>query len=303
MSEAVLLVSHGTVDNLDDLAAFVTHVRHGHAPAPELVAELRRRYETIGGRSPLNATSAELAGKLQRHLGVPVAWANRLWRPYVREVLGSLAHAGVRRVALVPLAQHSAHVYAEDAGLAAESAGVSLACAPNWGHRARLHAAFAVRIASALQSSPDLERTTLVMTAHSLPRSVVDAGDPYERELRSAANGITAIVRERLGSDMSWVVAFQSQGISVPGGRPLEWLGPDLRTTLDDVKARGHRHVVFAPVGFLADHVEILYDLDVEARALARERGLSYARTPSLNADDDLVQVLAEVAGPLLGHD
>ena len=111
----LLLVSHGSVDDLDDLHAFVTNVRHGHAPPPELVAELRRRYEAIGGRSPLNAINADVARKLAAALGVRTAWANRLWKPYVRDVLGGLAREGVAHVAVVPLAQHSAHVYAEDA--------------------------------------------------------------------------------------------------------------------------------------------------------------------------------------------
>ena len=100
-------------------------------------------------------------------------------------------------------------------------------------------------------------------------------------------------------------MAFQSQGMADagPGGRAAPWLGPDLRATLDDVSSRGDRRVVFAPIGFLADHVEILYDLDVEARAMALERGLSYARVPSLNADGDFIEVLARVAMPLLHRD
>ncbi len=299
-AEAVILVSHGTVDRLDDLAAFVGNVRRGRPAPPELVAELRRRYEVIGG-SPLNRINEQIARKLEGRLGVRVAAANRLWHPFVAEVIGALAADGVRHVGVVALAQHSAHVYAEDAQRAAKERGVDVVCAPAWGQRADLCAAFASRIAAVLGASLDPRRTTLVMTAHSLPRSVVDAGDPYERDVRAAADAIATAVRARLESDVGVFVAFQSQGMAGPA--PNAWLGPDLRAALDFAKNRGSTHVVLAPVGFLADHVEVLYDLDVEARGMAVERGLSYSRAPSLNADDDFIDVLAEVVRPLLPHD
>ncbi len=295
---AVVLVSHGTVDDLDDLSAFVTNVRRGRPAPVELIAELRRRYEAIGG-SPLNRINETLAVKLAARLGVPVVSANRLWRPFVRDVFAGLVARGIRRVVLAPLAQHSTHVYAEDAKRAAEGVGVDLACVPAWGGRADLTEAFAGRIAGALAASADAARTTLVMTAHSLPQSVIDAGDPYERDVRASAAAVALAVRARVGREVPTRVAFQSQGMAGPA--PVQWLGPDLRATLDAVATAGAARVVFAPIGFLADHVEVLYDLDVEARAMAGERGLGYARAPSLNADDDFVDVLAEICRPLLG--
>jgi ferrochelatase len=244
-----------------------------------------------------------------------VALANRLWKPVVRDVVTSLVAEGVRRLAVVPLAQHSGHVYAEDARRAVEGFDVDLRCAPSWGGESALSVAFASRIAATLEQQqqqqrqrqrpplPEPDRTTVVLTAHSLPRSVVDAGDPYEREVRGSAGDVEALVGQRLGRPIRTLLSFQSQGMSAgPGGRPVEWLGPDLKATIEAAAERGDRHLVFAPIGFLADHVEILYDLDVEARAMATDRGLSYTRVPSLNADDDFVEVLALVAGPLLGH-
>jgi ferrochelatase len=291
MTVAVLLVSHGTVDDLDDLAAFVTQVRRGHPPGAELVAELRRRYEAIGGQSPLNAVNARVASKLEARIGARTTWANRLWKPYVRDVLAELAADGVVHVAVVPLAQHSAHVYAEDARRAAEGTGVTVACAPGWGQSPKLLDAFARRIRGVLGEPA---RTTVLLTAHSLPRVVVERGDPYEREVRASA----AAISERLGPGVQTAVAFQSQGLGASG----EWLGPDLATVLDLAAARGDARVVFAPIGFLADHVEILYDLDIEAAAMARDRGLTSVRAPSLNDDDDLIDVLADVARPLLAQ-
>lgn len=288
-SPAVLLVSHGTVDDLDDLRAFVTNVRRGRPPDAQLLSELRRRYEAIGGRSPLNEVNARVAVKVGDRLDVRTASANRLWNPYVRDVMRALARDGVDAIAVVPLAQHSAHVYAEDARRAAADAGVRVACAADWGQSPELHDAFASRIRAVLG---DPAATTVLLTAHSLPRVVVERGDPYEREVQASA----AAVGERLGPGVRAVVAFQSQGFGAPG----EWLGPDLASALDEAAARGDRRVVFAPIGFLADHVEILYDLDVEAAAMARDRGMSSARVPSLNDDDDFIDVLVRIAQPLL---
>lgn len=294
---AVVLVSHGTVDDLDDLPAFVTRVRRGRPPPPELVTELRHRYEAIGGQSPLKATNAEVARKLATRLGVPVCLANRLWKPEVRDVLVDLAARGVSRAAVVPLAQHSAHVYAEDARKAAEGTGVALVCAPGWGQAPALSDAFAARIARALGQG-SRARTTVVMTAHSLPLVAIRSGDPYERDVRASAEAVAERVAR--GGPVRCTVAFQSQGF---GAKPGEWLGPDLPAALDEARARGDERVVLAPIGFLADHVETLYDLDVEAAAMARERGLTFARAASLDADDDLVDVLADVARPLLASD
>jgi len=300
MKQAVLLASHGSIDDLDDVAAFATNVRRGHAPSDDLVRELRRRYHLVGG-SPLNAINAAVAAKLEKRIGLPVCWASRLWRPYVRDVLGDLARRGVARVALVPLAQHSAAVYAAAARPSAEEAHIELACATNWGQSPRLCRAFADRIVDALGPEHGSESVTVAMTAHSLPRSVIDAGDPYEREVRSSAALIAELVAARAIPRVRFEVAFQSQGLAGAGASP--WLGPDISTTLDTARARGDRRVVFAPIGFLADHVEVLYDLDVEARAMAAERGLSYARSRSLNSDDDFIEVLADVSAPLLLHE
>ena len=306
MKQAVLLVAHGTIDELDDLPAFVTNIRRGHAAPPELIAELRRRYEAIGGRSPLNAITREVASKLEARLGVPVRMAMRLWRPYPREVIAALEEEGVTRIAVVPLAQHSAYVYEGAVRDAVRDAGsqVELACATNWGRSPDLTRAFADALVRSIEAVPEASwpTTTVLMTAHSLPLFILRGGDPYETEVRASAEAVAAEVSRRLGARApKHEVAFQSQGMSQgPGGKPVEWLGPDLVAALDAAKARGDTHVVAAPIGFLADHVEILYDLDVEATAWAKERGLTLTRTASLNASEAIVLALARVAEPLL---
>jgi ferrochelatase len=228
-----------------------------------------------------------------------VAWANRLSHPYVRDVILELAKRGVTRAAVVALAQHSAHIYAEDARRAAEGTGIDVVCSPDWGQDAGLCTAFASRVATTLAASRE-SPVSVVMTAHSLPRSAIVRGDTYEREVRASADAVAETVRVRFGHDVRHVVAFQSQGMAGGGGGAVSWLGPDLRETFDELQRRGDRRVVVAPIGFLADHVEILYDLDVDARQMAIDRGLSYARIPSLNADADFIDVLACVARRVL---
>jgi ferrochelatase len=302
MTTAVVLVAHGTVESLDDLPAFLANIRRGHPAPPELIAEVRRRYEAIGGRSPLLDITREVARALEGRLGVPVRVAMRLFAPYPKDVLRELAAEGVRRVVVVPLAQHSAHVYGEAVEHAAKEAGLDLVvdAAPNWGREPALTRAFAESISGALDVAiargARPAETALVLSAHSLPRSVIEAGDPYESEFRaSAADVAEAVLRARPGSVAEHVVCFQSQGMST-GARPVQWLGPDLRSTLEGLASRGRRHVVLAPIGFLADHVEILYDLDIEARAWADELGIATYRSASLNAGEGILAALESVA-------
>jgi ferrochelatase len=288
---AVVLIAHGTVERLDDLPAFLANIRRGQ-PAPDaMVRELRARYERIGGRSPLNDITARLAEKVEAALGVKTRVAMRLWEPYPTEVLARLAEEGVTRVCVVPLAQHSAAVYGAAVREAAAPLGIAVACAPNWGRSNPLVEAFAAAARAALAGlAPDATR--LVMTAHSLPLVVIRRGDPYAEEVQASAE----LVAARLGPNApKHLVCYQSQGMG--GG---EWLGPDLASTLDAVKRDGAEHVVVAPIGFLADHVEILYDLDIEARAWARERGLDFRRTASLNDSEAMVNAVTAVARPLL---
>jgi protoporphyrin/coproporphyrin ferrochelatase len=307
MKNAALLVAHGTVDDLSELPEFAARIRRGHPAPPELLAELRRRYEAIGGQSPLNAINRRLASRLEEIIGVPVRVANRLARPFVKDVMGDLAQWGVERIVAVPLAQYSAHVYAgavDEAASELARGGVRIeaVCAPSWGEEPALLDAYATAIAESLAPIDPVAQTTLILSAHSLPLAAIRAGDPYEREVRAAAAKIGDRVVARAGERaLRQVVVFQSQGMSAgPGGRPVEWLGPDLPAAIEECRARGESHVVFAPIGFLADHVEILYDLDIEARGWVEERGMTFHRTRSLNDSEPLVRVLADLTLPLL---
>jgi protoporphyrin/coproporphyrin ferrochelatase len=297
MKKAVLLVAHGTVERLEDMPEFLKNIRHGRPAPPELVAEITRRYRAIGGKSPLLDITNEVARKLEATLDVPVRVAMRLFHPYVKDVLAQLEAEGFTDVFVLPLAQHSAHVYGDHAKKTAKEAGLALevTAAPNWGRDPRITQAFAEKIVEVLDQVPaDARgRTALVLSAHSLPLSVIEAGDPYEKEFRASAEDVAAAVRAlRPEGFAEHVVCFQSEGATLG----MKWLGPSLRPTMEALAARGRDHLVLAPIGFLADHVEILYDLDIEAKAWAEELKVVTYRSASLNAGPAFIEALAAIA-------
>lgn len=303
MPQGLVVIAHGTVDSLDDIPAFLTNIRRGHAPPQELVDEVTRRYRAIGGKSPLNDTTREVAEKLAAATGLPSRACGRLFAPYPRQAIDELFALGVDELVVVPLAQHSAPLYVDAVRAAVRESSkpeTPVVGPANYGREPRLVRVFADRVERALREIPpgELATTSVVFTAHSLPVAVVRAGDPYEAEFRASVELVDAAVGVRPGMTS---VCFQSQGMSQgPGGRPVEWMGPDLRKALEQEKARGTKRVVIAPIGFLADHVEILYDLDIEARAWAEELGLAASRTVSLNADDAFIDALVAVITPYL---
>jgi protoporphyrin/coproporphyrin ferrochelatase len=298
----LVVIAHGTVDSLDELPTFLTNIRRGHAPSAELLHEVTRRYEAIGGQSPLNAITREVAEKLSRATGLPARACGRLFSPYPKDVVKELAELGVEDFIVVPLAQHSAPLYVQAVREAVtELVPDGRTRGPeNWGREPALVQLFASRVDAALANVPDdeLATTTVVWSAHSLPTAVVRAGDPYDTEVHAAAAALEPMVKRKPGR---FVLSYQSQGMSSgPGGRPIEWMGPDLHTVMKAQKAAGQTRVLVAPVGFLADHVEILYDLDIEALGWAEALSLGFSRTASLNADDAFVRALMNVLTPFL---
>ena len=278
----VLLVAHGTVENLDDLGAFVARIRHGRPPPPGLIEELRRRYEAIGGSSPLLQTTREQAQALAKRLEAPVLVAMRLWEPGVEQALAGAAALGLSRMVVIALAPFSQHVYWDAALKVATAANSSVQLLPSapYAEEPEFVAAHVDTISRHARPS-----AAIVLSAHSLPRIAVERGDPYARLVEASAHAIS----ERLGRPLR--LCYQSQGAD--GG---EWLGPSVRETLTALAAEGQREVVWAPFGFLADHVETLYDLDIEASTIAKELSLSLVRVPALNLHPGLVGALAAVA-------
>jgi protoporphyrin/coproporphyrin ferrochelatase len=295
----VLLLGHGTIENLDDLPPFLANIRRGRPAPPELTLELRRRYTSIGG-SPLLRISRELAASLEGAIGARVHLAMRFWHPFAKDVLRELGPSPGRTLRVVPLAPYSGPVYAGEMRALVEAArgeGLeppALACAPSWGAEPLLVDAFAERLRATLAAFSEQRRKAahVFFTAHSLPMAVIRQGDPYPIDVRAAAEAVAL----RAELDNPWRVVYQSQGASAD-----PWLGPTVRESLLEIAGQGQKDVVFCPIGFLSDHIEILYDLDIEARGEAERAGLSFHRTESLNASPSLVAAIAAVASRLSG--
>jgi ferrochelatase len=292
----ILLVAHGTVSDLSDLPEFVARIRHGRPAPPGLVEELLHRYEAIGG-SPLLRVTEEQARALEAKSGLPVLLGMRLWEPSVEAALREAARRGIRRLVLVPLAPFSVAVYGAAARRSLEavqgelgaSAPELVVCEP-WGTEPAFVEAQRTALASSLALATRTPYSAVMLTAHSLPRAAIRAGDRYQAEVEASAQAVA----ERLGRPCE--LCYQSQGAD--GG---EWLGPDLRQTFQRLAERGVRRVTLSPFGFLADHVETLYDLDIEARGWAAALGVSFERVPALNTAPGLIEALHLVARRALG--
>jgi ferrochelatase len=295
-------MAYGTPAAAADLEPYYTHIRHGRPPSPERLAELRERYEAIGGRSPLLEITAAQAAGLRETLraaghDVDVAVGMKHAPPFIEDAAGELVAAGVGRVVGLVLAPHyssmSVGEYAERvaAALGDGPGAPSFAMVRSWATAPGYVEWLAQGVDAALaQLGPAASGAEVVFTAHSLPERILAAGDPYPDELRATAEAVA-----RACGLARWSVAWQSAGRTAD-----PWLGPDILEVLPRIAAAGASGVVVCPAGFVADHLEVLYDLDIEAARAARELGLPFARTASPNADPGLAATLAAVVAPLL---
>ena len=294
----VLLMTYGSPASLEreDIRAYLARVRDGREPDPELVDEFSRRYQVIGG-SPLIEITRAQASALGQALGWPVEIGMRFSEPSISAALGALSEAGVTNVAAIVLSPqfspmlmggYARAIEAARAGLGASAPEVLEAGA--WHEEPAFVAALARRVAEALGqlSSEDRQSVSILMTAHSLPKRVADHEPAYLAQLRSTAE---AVARSAGLSDRAWRFCWQSAG-----HEPGEWMRPDFTDLMPDIAASGGRSVVVVPVQFLADHLEILYDVDIGAREQAERHGLAFRRIESLNVDPGLIEALAAVA-------
>ncbi len=283
-------MAYGTPATPDDIEAYYTHVRRGRPPTEEQLADLRRRYEAIGGTSPLLERTQEQAAGIQAALGdgFRVELGMKHAPPFIEDGVAALAAAGITRIVGLVLAPHysvlSVGEYAKRAEAAAAEAGVGLTMVSSW-HLAPgyvdLLAGFVRRELDRLGADP----VEVVFTAHSLPVRILDMGDPYPDQLAETAKAVA----DEAGVNR-WSVGWQSAGRT-----PEPWIGPDLLEILPTLAEAGVAGVVVCAAGFVSDHLEVLYDLDVEARAAADELGLAFSRTPSPNADPSFCATLAGV--------
>ena len=283
-------MAYGTPATPDDIEAYYTHVRRGRPPTPELLADLRRRYEAIGGTSPLLERTREQAAGIQAALGdgFRVELGMKHAPPFIEDGVATLAEAGADEVVGLVLAPHysalSVGEYATRAQAAAKAAGLPISMVHSW-HLAPgyldLLAGFVRNEVARLDADP----VEVVFTAHSLPSRILDMGDPYPEQLAETADAVAA------RADLeSWSVGWQSAGRT-----PEPWIGPDLLAVLPGLADAGMAGVVVCAAGFVSDHLEVLYDLDVEARAEADRLGLAFTRTPSPTAHPLFRATLSEV--------
>ena len=297
--DAVLLIAFGGPTAPAEIRPFLDNVTRGRGIPRERLEEVARHYEAMpGGRSPLGAlTEAQAAGLraalAQADRPLPVYVGMRNWHPYLSETLERMARDGRRRALGLILSafrceasweRYMADVTAARAGVAAAP---EIVYASSWFEHPRFVAAVADRVRAAFAEVPEGERdrTPLVFTAHSIPRAMAETS-PYVADFTAAA----AAVARRLGH-ARWSLAYQSRS-----GSPRDpWLEPDVVETIRDLAKAGERRVVLSPIGFVADHVEVLYDLDTEARASAAQHGLAYHRAAAVNDHPEFVQMLAEL--------
>jgi ferrochelatase len=272
-------MAYGSPADESAVEAYYTHIRGGRRPPPEALQELVHRYRAIGG-SPLNEVTRAQAEALQARLGVPTFFGFKHAPPFIGEAAQAARAAGVTRLVGLPLAPHYAGMSLGGYRRAlVESWPGELVFVPGFHD----HPAFLEATRDLLREAlSEFEPERLFFTAHSLPKRIIAEGDPYWDQLTASCRLVEAGMRLP-----PWEFAFQSASTT---GEP--WLGPDL---LEALERSGARTVLVCPIGFVADHLEVLYDLDVEAATFARERGITLRRTASLNARPSFIGALAAV--------
>ena len=280
MSDAVVLMAYGSPATADDIRPYFEDVRGGRPVSDEAVEKLAERYRRIGGHSPLDEVTEAQRAALERELGVPVFVGMKHWRPRIAEAIDAALATGATRIVGLVLAPHYSRLSVGDYRErleAAVAARAELVLVESWHD----HPGFLAVVADRVRGTD----AWVVFTAHSLPERILADGDPYRDQLLETSR----LVAERAGLK-DWSFAFQSAS---PTGEP--WLGPDVLDELGRLREAGVRKVLVAPVGFVSDHLEILWDLDVEARERAAELGLELDRIESLNDDPAFVRALAEL--------
>ena len=296
MTTGVLVMAYGTPTTPADVEAYYTRIRHGRAPTPELLRELSDRYREIGGTSPLaQRTAAQVAGIAaaleERFAGAfDVRFGSKYEPPMIEDVAPGFAEDGITHVIGLVLAPHSSSMSTDQyMSRARESLGQSVTFTEigAWWDAPGFLEIIAQRVtdALALVDPARLDTTEVLFSAHSLPQKILATGDTYPEQLRARAVG-AARAADITNFDLAW----QSAGRTADS-----WIGPDILEVLRTKKAAGLTDIVSCPIGFVSDHLEVLFDIDIRAQALAHELGLNLIRTASLNDDPAFISVLADI--------
>ena len=297
---AVLLMAYGSPNSLEEVGDYLHQVRGGRPTTDEEVERLRERYRRVGGRTPLlNITLAQgraLQDKIDAmRLSARVYVGMKHWHPYVEDTVETIVREGASSIVGLALAPHysklsiGGYENAIRRGLA-KTKQVPLSMIPNWHTEPNLIQALSQRVREGLDSMERPFSAVVLFTAHSLPKRFVSTEDPYKSQLRETSQ----LVADRAGAGF-WDFAFQSAG-----DPPDSWLGPLFKEKIEELSKKGFHEILICPVGFVSDHLEILYDLDIEARGFGHSIGVKVTRTSSLNDDPVFVEALAQTVKPFL---
>jgi len=294
-STAVLLLAYGGPDSLDDIPAYLLDIRGGRETPQHLIDEITERYRQIGGRSPLLEITQSAARKLGERIGLPVHVGMRHWHPYIKAVMAQMASDGIRHVVAICMAPHYSRLSigayrkkVDEAVAGLEATPMTVSFIEQWGTQPDYLEGIAHNVCETLARFPDIRRQAkIIFSAHSLPESIIADGDPYDTQLRETANLLA--VKLSLPADC-WTFCYQS---AAQTGTP--WLGPQVEAMIPALAAEGERNLIVAPIGFIADHVEVLYDLDIAAQKIAAQSGVRLERTPMLNDSEPLIAALASL--------
>ncbi len=296
---AVLLMAMGGPDTLENVEPYLKEVRGGRPTSPELVHEIQERYRLTGGKSPVLEITRDVARKLEQQLNGPGGEGYRVfvglrhWHPFIKDTFTELMDDLPEQVIGICMApQYSslsigAYIQKVEEARAAVRDSAPVSYVKSWHRHPKLIAAIAANVQRGLERFPTDRRSQvpIVFTAHSLPARILESKDPYPDEVRGTMDAVCDLVKPAVSR-----LAFQSQGRT---NEP--WLGPTIESVVDELAAAGHREILVAPIGFLCDHVEVSYDLDIELKQRAQAFGVQLERIPMLNASQALVDTLADV--------
>lgn len=289
----------GGPDSLEQVEPYLLDVRGGRPTPAELIEEIRARYKMTGGKSSVLGIMREVATRLEQKLHAAGAEQFRLyigmrhWHPYIKDAYVKLMEERPERLICICMApQYSAlsigaYVKKVEEARAAVGGAFPVSYVETWYRHPGLIHAIAENITQALEKFPTEVRSTvpIIFTAHSLPERILRMNDPYPQQVQGTIQAVCEALRP-----VTVRVAYQSQGRSNE-----KWLGPTVESTIEDLHRQGHRHVLIAPIGFLSDHLEVLYDVDIEFRRMAESKGMQLERIAMLNADPALITILASL--------
>ena len=295
---AILLLAHGSPESPVDVPAFMNYITGGRPVAEAVIEEVRHRYSLIG-KSPLTEITLAQGAALQREVGLPVYVGMRNWKPFIADTVRQATADGVDNLLAVCLAPQNSSTSVglyRKALMAEMKPEISMRFVESWHDHPLLARAFAEKLEPVWRRACNEAGAPVpvIFTAHSVPTRTIQTGDPYEQQTKETARLVGQSV-PALAAELRHF-AFQSQGMS---GGP--WLGPTVESVMLEMRKQGHKAVVIAPIGFVCDHVEILYDVDIGFRNFANEQGLHLWRTESLNISPTFIAALADLASARLG--